>query len=187
LGLGWLAGRLWVLGLFALGMGLAVGFVAVFARTLFALRGRAIGMSALAILVGWAGSQWVEDHNHRAAFARDLARSRAADAHLDPAEMRRAFDEDPDAASAFLAKDADSLLARETLRLTGQTGSVGRWLQRHGAGLRLASAGSRLFGLDTGWVVSALAEILELSGAMLLSLRIGGFPFRRRRSRAQGP
>ncbi len=184
--LGALAGQLWVLGSFALLGGLGLGAAAVFLGHLGPHRpGAPIAAITVALTLAWGGWQATEDHHHRDAFAHDVARSRAADTGLPPEAMARAFEADPEAARAFLAQGSDARLDAEVRRLYGVQGALGRWLLRHDAGLRLASAGPRAIGLSVPWPVSIVVTLGELVGAWLLAWRLWRSAVRLRASATQ--
>ncbi len=171
---GWLAGAIAVLGIFGLFAGLAIGAATVFVDALGREGARAPWPwwgAALGLALGVAALLVFEDAHQRRAFAADLARSRAADSGLPPQEAARAFDEDPDSAIAFLARDADARLDEEALRLTGQGGAGGRFLLRQEGGLRLVAIGPAVHGLPLG-VPGGL-------GTYLVELVVGGLVVRR--------
>lgn|GEM_PF-2393009 len=172
--LGLLSDLVWVWGMFALGVGVGLGIVSTFGDALFCGRPTLAGaaLATLAVCAAWVVWQGFEDANQRRDFAVDLARSRAADTGLSPDEMARAFDEDPEASIAFLAKDADAILAEQVRATTGMSSWPGRFVARHSAGLRLASAGRKMFGLPVGAVVSSAGTLAELALALWLLSRV---------------
>lgn len=171
---GALAASVSVLGLFGLLVGLAAGASAVFSSRAFEPRVAAAPAAGALLGVGLALAALLvfEDAHQRGAFARDLARSRAADSGLPPEEAARAFDADPEAAVAFLAKDADAQLAAEARRLTGHDGGLGRFLVRQQGGLRLVILGPSITGLPLGVFGGILTYALELAMAWFVYRRV---------------
>jgi hypothetical protein len=173
--LGLLADLVWLAFAFALLAGFAVGGALVFAESLAGARyGRALAVvvAVIAALAGQVAVQVFIDHDMRRTFAVDLARSRAADSGLDAAGLANSWDADPEAAVAFFARDADAVFEAEVTRIVGRGGPVGRLLLRSDEGLRLATAGRRVFGLPLGRAGAVLGWLAELALCVWLVERV---------------
>lgn len=168
--LGWLSWRFWVIGLFGLTLGVALGFSVVTVSTWLAIPARRLLWVALGLTVlAWVQLQVFEDAHQRQAFREVLFETRAAASGLPPSEIERLAD---GPGSAFLTRDADALLDAQVEAATGMSGAVGRWVFRLQAGLRLGGPFRGGRGLDVGLVGGILQTVLELGVGLLLVIRI---------------
>lgn len=168
--LGWLSWRFWVIGLFALVLGLALGWALA---VLTAWLGRAPrGLAAVAlvgVLAGWIVLQVFEDDHQRTAYRVALAEARAVETGLPPAEVGEVL-----AAGGldYLAAEGDAALDAQVESSVGFDGPLGRWVFRAEGGIRLAGSWRHGRALPFGVPGVAIATALELALAVFIAVRI---------------
>lgn len=173
-GLGLLSWHFWVILLFPVALGAAIGWAvafSVFALGSGASAGRRVPMAliALSVALGFTIEQTFEDHHQRRAFAESVFLTRAAGSGLDPEEIARLREV---SGTAFLARDADAELDAQVEARLGLGGPLGRFVSRLEAGVRLGGpyVGGR--GLELGLPGGILVLCLELGLAFLIARRI---------------
>jgi len=167
--LGLLSWHFWVLGLFGLVVGSALGWTSVVLASWLSLDRRTLKRVAmLLILLGFVVFQAFDDAHQRRAFREVLFETRSASSGLSPAEITRIREA---SGLDFLARDADALLESEVAIATGLTGPLGRYVFRLQAGVRLGGPYRGGRGLDFGWVGGVLVTLIELGLAGILVSR----------------
>lgn len=171
---GLLSWHFWVILLFPVTLGAAIGWAFAFSAIAVghaARRARRVPMAlfAVAVALGFTTEQTFEDHHQRRAFAESLFMARAAGSGLASDEIARLRES---SGTAFLARDADSELDRQNRDRLGLDGPLGRFVSRLEAGVRLGGpyVGGR--GLELGLPGGILALCLELGLALLIARRI---------------
>lgn len=173
-GFGLLSWHFWVILLFPVALGAALGWAIAFSA--FAMGGGRTGarrvptaLIALGVVLGFSTEQVFEDHHQRRAFAEAVFTTQAAGSGLAPDEIARLREV---SGTSFLAKDADAELDAQVQARLGLGGPLGRFLSRLEAGVRLGGpyVGGR--GLELGLPGGLLALALELSLALLIARRV---------------
>lgn len=166
---GLLSWYFWVIALFPVVLGVALGWSFVFGAV--ALQGRRPPWVLLAVLVvgGFSVEQIFEDHHQRRAFADALFETRAAASGMSPAEIASLRET---SGTAFLARDADALFDAQLDERLGVSGPLGRFVSRLDAGVRLGGPWRGGRGLEVGLPGGILWLGLELSLATFLAYRI---------------
>ncbi len=184
--LGLTSWHFWVLGLFGLVVGGALGWAGVVLASWLSIDRRTLKwISMILILLGFVVFQAFDDAHQRRAFREVLFETRSASSGLAPAEITRIREA---SGLEFMARDADDLLESQVAIATGLTGPLGRYVFRLQAGVRLGGPYRGGRGLDFGWVGGVLATLIELGLAGLLVLRaLRGIDPRYPRGRAQSP
>jgi hypothetical protein len=167
--LGLLSWHFWVLGLFGLVVGGALGWTSVVLASWLSLDRRSLKrFDMMLILLGFVVFQAFDDAHQRRAFREVLFETRSASSGLAPAEITRIREV---SGLDFLARDADNLLESEVAIATGITGPIGRYVFRLQAGVRLGGPYRGGRGLDFGWVGGVFAALIELGLAAVLVAR----------------
>ncbi len=170
--LGILSWHFWVIGLFAVVAGVALGWVLAVLGLWLGL-GVPASVTALALVLAWSALQGFDDLNHLRANRLSFAEHNASAATADlPPDARARI-----AASGvdFLAADADRRLAAEVESRVGFDGPVARWLYRAAEhGLRLAGGFRSGRALPVGVAGVLIAQLLELVAAFFIARRITG-------------
>lgn len=170
LALGWLSWRFWVIGLFGVLGGLAIGWMLAVATLWLGRISGVRAIAVLAIVASWLALQVLEDHNllraNRVAHA-ELNAKRLDD--LAPADRERIA-----AAGGveFLAGDGDEVLEARVVAAVGFGGPIGRWIFRGQSGVRLAGDLRAGRALPVGVAGFVVASVLEVALAVFLALRI---------------
>lgn len=173
-GLGLLSWHFWVILLFPVALGAAIGWAVAFSA--FALgsgarAGRRVPMVLIAasVVLGFTIEQAFEDHHQRRAFAESVFLARAAGSGLDPEEIARLREV---SGTAFLARDADAELDAQVSARLGLGGPLGRFVSRLEAGVRLGGPWVGGRGLELGLPAAILVFCLELGLAFFIARRI---------------
>lgn len=167
--LGLLSWYFWVLGLFGLCVGGALGWTSVVLASWLSIDRLSLRrLAIILILFGFGVFQLFEDAHQQRAFREVLFETKSASSGLSPAEITRIREA---SGLGFLAKDADSLLESQVAIATGLTGPVGRYVFRLQAGLRLGGPYRGGRGLDLGILGGVLATLIELSVAGVIAWR----------------
>jgi len=167
--LGLLSWYFWVLGLFGLCVGGALGWTSVVLASWLSIDRLSLRrLAIILILFGFGVFQVFEDAHQQRAFREVLFETKSASSGLSPAEITRIREA---SGLGFLAKDADSLLESQVAIATGLTGPVGRYVFRLQAGLRLGGPYRGGRGLDLGILGGVLATLIELSVAGVIAWR----------------
>lgn len=171
--LGALSWNLWVVGLPILVLGLVVGVALTGMLIATGDLGRArwsVRVSAIvAVAIGWAAIQVMDDGHMREAYRIDLARARAAASGLPPAELQKSLGTGDEAVD-FLGRGADALLEKQVEAEVGAGGVVGRWWWRAESGVRLAGSYRESRGLPVGRAGALVWALAEMSLASALAL-----------------
>lgn len=172
---GLLSWHFWVILLFPVVLGAAIGWAFAFSAFAVGTAGqqtpRRVPMALLAVGValGFTTEQTFEDHHQRRAFAESVFLARAAGSGLEVNEIERLREV---SGTAFLARDADAELDAQIFDRLGLDGPLGRFVSRLEAGVRLGGpyVGGR--GLELGLLGGILVFCLELGLALLIARRI---------------
>lgn len=168
--MGLLSWYFWVILLFPVVLGAAIGWSSVFGAV--ALGGRRLPLVAIIALtlIGHGVEQFFEDSHQRRAFAETLSEARAASSGLSPAEIERVRES---SGTEFLARDAEAILDAQLEERLGVSGPVGRWVSRLEAGIRLGGPYRGGRGLDVGLAGGLTLLVFELCLVVFLAHRIG--------------
>ena len=167
-GLGAVSAEVYVLGMWALLLGLAAGM----SVTLLSLVGgiwsgrSALLVLGLAVSVGWGALQVAEDRTFVEGWRQDYAAARQAAAGVDPGAGLGADE------GAFYVDGAEQALDDELLRVVGMNGFGGRWLFRAEAGVRLLGPTDGGRGLPVGRVGAIIWAFLEILLALLVARKL---------------
>jgi hypothetical protein len=120
----------------------------------------------LAVLLGFATFQFMDDVHHVSTFRTQVALAVYADSGAS------GTDDMGEEELAFFARGADEMLARSMVASVGESGALGRWLHRADGGIRTFGSWEQRRVIPVGRELTFLFLLFDLSVSAWIGLRI---------------